>query len=423
MSPRSKEDPMTRGSSLRWTIVAMIAVASLFNYIDRQSLSLLAGPVQRDLAISEAGYANLVNAFLAAYTIGNAVTAWLVVKIGARLGLAFWVGWWSIACAAGGLAQNSFQLGVTRFALGLGETGNWTAAPVLVRQWFAASQRGLAIGIYTAAAMLGATIAPPLITGFGTALGWRATFIIIGVAGLVWVAAWLLLYPAAAEREVVEQDSADDAAGETSWGAVLRSRRVWLIAVAGMFASPVWYFYLFWFPKYLTDERGLALVDLGRTAWVPYLAAGLGALIGGVLSGRLIARGTAPPRARLIVMTAVAVAAPISAVNMLAPPVAISLAVAAVVGFSHFLWTTNITALVVDLFPARNLGRVFGVMGILAGLGGILTTHLIGQLVEITSYRPMFGVMALAYLAALIAALLAVGRRGDAAITSAQPAT
>lgn len=224
-------------------------------------------PVQAELSIDEIGYANLVTAFLAAYTIGNLVTAWIVVKIGARAGLAVFVGWWSIACALGGVAQNTLQLGATRFALGLGETGNWTAAPVLVRQWFPAAERGTAIGIYTAAAMIGATVAPPLIAGIATGWGWRPAFWITGAAGIVWVAVWLLAYSrrvAATVEATREPDPMDaDDWPAASWIEILLTRRVWSLAVAGMFAGPVWYFYLFWFPKYLTDERGMTLARLG----------------------------------------------------------------------------------------------------------------------------------------------------------------
>lgn len=384
----------------------MVAVASFLNYVDRQTLSLLAGPVQRDLGINDLGYANLVTAFLAAYTIGNLVTAWLVVRLGARRGLALFVGWWSLACLLGGVAQNAVQLGITRFALGLGETGNWTAAPVLVRQWFPAQDRGTAIGIYTAAAMIGATLAPPLITTLGLEFGWRSAFWVTGAVGLVWVVAWLKFYG----RRLVpdtslagSDDLADAREDDASWRSVLLDYEVWAIAVAGMFASPVWYFYLFWFPKYLTGERGISLAYLGRTAWVVYLAAGLGALTGGILSSILIRWGFRPVRARLAVMALAALTATVGAANAAAPAIAISLSIAALVGFAHFLWTSNITALAVDLFPSQTLGKVFGVMGVLSGLAGIVTTYLIALLVESLSYKPMFVVMSAAYVLALFA--------------------
>ena len=411
--------PAARPSRARWAIVGMVAVASFLNYVDRQTLALLAQPVQRDLRIDDRGYADLVTAFLAAYTIGNLVTGWLVARLGARRGLALFVGWWSLASAASGLARNGVEMGATRFALGLGETGNWTAAPVLVRQWFPATERGAAIGIYTAAAMLGATVAPPAVTAIGVDLGWRAAFWITGGVGVAWAAIWLIGYRPSAER-LVEASPAGGGGGPAApaapWRALLARPAIWGLALANMAAAPVWYFYLFWFPKYLTDERGVSLADLGGIAWIPYAAAGVGALLGGWASGRLVARGMAAPRARLAVMAGVALLAPVGAFNAAGPAIAVSLALAAVVGFAHFLWTINITALAVDLFPAADLGKVFGATGLLSGLGGIGTTYLIGNLVVTLSYRPMFVVMALAYPIGFAIVLAAVRRQSADAV-------
>jgi MFS transporter, ACS family, hexuronate transporter len=397
---------------MRWSLMAMLAVSSFLNYVDRQTLSLLAVPVQRDLQIDNVGYANLVTAFLVAYTIGTLITGWVVVKIGARRGLAIFVALWSLACTLGGSAQNAFQLGATRFALGLGETGNWIAAPVIVRQWFPAADRASAIGLYTAAAMIGATVAPPLITGINAHLGWRYAFWLTGSVGLFWVVVWLMLYRRNDETKAMENEAivsaTDTAISGLKWREIFLQPRFWAIVGASMCASPVWYFYLFWFPKYLTDERGVSVLELGRIAWVVYLAA-----------GRLVARGIPTAKARILVMSFVAIAAPVSAANLFAPPVAVSLAIGAFVGFSHFLWTTNITALTVDLFASADLGKVFGSMGLLGGLAGIGSNYLIAFLVGSLSYRPMFVGMGCAYLVALM--LVALVLRFPAAAARLSP--
>jgi MFS transporter, ACS family, hexuronate transporter len=397
---------MTR-NRLRWALVALIAVSSFLNYVDRQTLSLLAGPVQRDLAIDDLGYANLVTAFLVAYTIGNLVTAWTIVRVGARKALALFVGVWSLACAAGGLTQNVWQMGATRFVLGLAETGNWTAAPVIVRQWFQPSQRAMAVGIFTASAMLGGTLAPPLIASIEGQMGWRPAFLITGAVGFIWVAAWLAIYRTKDEVEAVAIEREEQAsltgtvAPGLRWRDILTLRRMWLIAFANGLAAPVWYFYLFWFPKYLTDERGVSLAFLGQTAWAVYLAAGVGALVGGAISGALVGRGMSPPKARIAVMAFVVVAAPVSALNLTAPPVMVSIAIGAFVGFAHFLWTTNLTALTIDLFDSADLGKVLGVMGLFAGGAGVVGNYVVALLVGSLSYRPMFVGMGVAYVLAL----------------------
>jgi ACS family hexuronate transporter-like MFS transporter len=398
---------MSRFRTHRWGILALISIASLLNYVDRQTLALLAKPVQRDIGIDDVGYANLVTFFLVAYTIGNLVTGWLVSRIGARRALTWFVGIWSIASGLGGLAQTSLQLGLTRFFLGLGEAGNWTAAPVLVRRWFSIENRAVAVGFYSGMAQVGGALAPPLIAVAEAWVGWRGAFLITGAAGILWIIAWMAYYPAAAEREPpvdVNDSSADvDAQSVPSpWVTLLSDLRLWRASIAWAISSPIWFFYLFWFPKYLTDERGMSLAEIGATSWIVYAAAGIGSVTGGIISRRLIRREWTPQKARIAVMALVVALAPIGAVNWSAPPIEISLAIAAFVGLCHFFWITNITALVIDLFPAQDLGRVFGMTGLFSGLAGIGTTYLIAILVGELSYRPMFAVMALLYPAALI---------------------
>ncbi len=408
---------MLANARFRWVIIGMIAAASLLNYVDRQALALMAGPVQRDMGIGNVGYANLVSAFLVAYTVGGLIAAWIVDRIGPRWGLALFVGWWSIASACTGLAQNMLQMGASRFALGLGEIGNWVAAPKLVREWFPERERALAIGIYSAAAHAGATISPALITLLMVTVGWRMTFIATGLFGLVWVGIWLTAYRKDQPLPVYQPGSATaagaiptepvDSGGWAGWRAVLRTRAVWAIAAANSLTNPVFFFYLFWFPKYLTEERGVSALYMASTAWIVYAAAGLGALLGGVASGALVKRGIAPVRARLWAMAAVAVAAPIGAFNALEPSVGVSLALGALVAFCHTAWVTNQTALPVDLFPARHLGKVMGICGILTGTVTIGSTYLVGYLVASLTYRPMFLVIAIAYPLGLVAALFA----------------
>ncbi|QNA85471.1 MFS transporter [Sphingomonas sp. So64.6b] len=410
----------------RWLIVTMLALAALLNYLDRQTLGLMAGVVQGELRIDDKGYASVVNAFLVAYMLGGLVSAFIVDRIGARWGMVVFVGWWSLASACTGLASNIWQLGASRFALGLGEAGNWVASPKLVREWFPQRERALAIGIYSSAAHFGAAIAPVVMAALFLAFGWRLTFVISGAFGLIWLAAWLLLYRPEQPLPVYDEDAVAgpdivaeraepvDDSGWKGWIAVMRTRGVWFYAVGSSLTNPVWFFYLFWFPKYLTEERGLTIGEMGRTTWIVYAAAGFGAVGGGILSGWFVGRGVRPARARVAVMGLVALVAPVGAINALEPSIAISLALGAIVAFCHTAWVTNQTALPVDLYPSRHLGKVMGIGGIVTGIVTIGSTYAVGQLVVVLTYRPMFLAIAVAYPLGVIAAYLATTGRSMA---------
>ena len=283
-----------RVSTIRWAILAMLFAATVLNYVDRQVLSILAPQVQKDLGIDDLGYARIVQYFLIAYALSYLGAGWVTDKLGAKLTLALFLGWWSLANMATGWVRNAAQLGFARTMLGLGEPGVYTAGPKAVAEHFPPAERGFAIGVYTAGAMIGATIAPPLIVFLAVQYGWRAAFVITGAAGFVWLAIWLFVYrsPEGAEPARTKEP--------IRWGPILRDRRVWGLALTRLIADPVWYFYLFWFPKYLTDERGMTLIQVASLAWIVYLAADVGSVGGGYLSGRLIRSGVAPARSRLI---------------------------------------------------------------------------------------------------------------------------
>ena len=389
---------------LRWAILALLFASTVLNYVDRQTLSILASQVQGDLGMSDMDYARVVQYFLIAYTCAYLGAGWITDKLGTKLSLALFVGWWSLANMVSGLVQTAGQLGAARAALGLGEAGNYTAAPKAVSEHFPPAERGLAVGIYTAGAMVGATIAPPLIAWLAIAHSWRGAFVLTGVAGLVWLVLWWRVYrapvgaPAAEERHPIQ------------WRAILRERPVWGLAAARLIADPVWYFYLFWFPKYLTDGRGMTLIGLASVAWIVYLAADLGSIGGGLLSGQLVKRGIEPARGRLIAMGAAAALAPVGMLIATAPSTGVVLLLAAAVAFAHLVFQVNMAALVVDLYPTRVVATVFGIIAAGSGFGGILSTQLVGQLVAMRSWEPLFLLMGILHPLACLIAWLSTGR-------------
>jgi MFS transporter, ACS family, aldohexuronate transporter len=299
---------------------------------------------------------------------------------------------------ATGWVRNASELGFARMMLGIGEPGVYTAGPKAVAEHFPATERGFAIGVYTAGAMIGATIAPPLIAWLAIRYGWRAAFVFTGAAGFVWLAIWLFVYRSPDGTQPARTKE------PIHWGPILRDRGVWGLAITRLIADPVWYFYLFWFPKYLTDERHMGLIQVASLAWIVYLAADIGSVGGGWLSGWLIRSGVAPARSRLITMAGAAVLAPVGMVIATHPGIGPTLAIGALVAFAHLVFQVNMGAIVVDLFPMRHIATVFGLIAAGSAFGGFLSTHLVGQLASTGAYSSIFLLMGLLHpLACLIA--------------------
>jgi ACS family hexuronate transporter-like MFS transporter len=431
---------MTKIPHLRWWIAGMLFLASVLNYLDRQTLSILAPTIQKDLQLTDKDYAFVVNLFLIAYTTATLLSGRVVDKLGVRVSLALFVGWWSIANLLTGFARSITSLGIFRFLLGFGEAGNWTAAPKAVSDWFPAKERGIAIGVYTLGATIGATIAPLLIVGIASRYGWQMAFVATGVAGLLWLIPWLWLYrrpgehPRLSDAErahigvtAVSLKTGDIASAHGStvhpvhahvesptspatsatptapegWLTVLRRREVWLLMFTRMCTDPVWYFYQFWFAKYLFDERSVSQMGLSIT-FVIFLAADFGALGGGWFSGLLIKRQYSPPAGRLRVMMAAACLMPLSALVPQVAPLSIVLAIGMIIVFAHMTWLINLSSLIVDLIPQRSLATTFGVIAAGSSLGGMVMNWAVARLVTNYSYGPAFVVMACVHPLALL---------------------
>lgn len=397
--------------NLRWWIVGLLFMAAVLNYVDRQTLSALAPTIQRDLAMTEQDYANVVNIFLVAYTIAYLLSGRIADRIGTRAGMVVFVAWWSIANAFTAAAHNIASLSAYRFALGLGEAGVWPAASKAVSEWFPKKERAFAIGLYTMGATIGATVAPylviPLATydyaatfpglagWLGPGTGWRLAFILTGVAGLVWLIPWLMVYQqpqksnliTAAERQLILDDAAADDPADTakenawSWRQVLHFKGTWLLLVGRLITDPVWYFYQFWFPKYLSSDRHLSQEQL-KITWVIYAAAGVGSLLGGWLSGLLVKKGLAPAKSRLWVMLGCACVMPLSPLisQVTGFNLALTITVAAVI--AALAWLINISSLVLDVVPRHSLGTVFSIVAAGSTIGGIMMNTIVAAMVS-----------------------------------------
>lgn len=431
-SDLSTVQPPRRRHTLRWAILGLLFCASVINYIDRQSLSILARTIQDDLRISDEGYSTIVQFFLLAYMLSFLVAGWVTDRIGIRRSMTLFIAWWSVANLLTGLVGSMRQLAATRFLLGAGESGLYVVAPKVVSQIFPASQRGLAVGIYSAGATIGATIAPPLIAWLtlNHSYGWRAAFVVGGTIGLIWIIPWLLTYRAETPAVVAPTIPAapavqsgplplDYAAPRTTWIQNFLSKEVILLLLIRAITDPVWQFILFWFPKYMADARGMSLAEIGRIGWVPYLAADIGGVLGGLASGLLIKRGFIPVDARKWVMAVCAVMIPAGA-GLVAWSQSSSFIVVmmAVIAFAEFTWMVTMTALAVDVLPTDRIGRMFGVIAAGSGLGGMLFMEVIPRLVESYSYTPVFVLMGCLHPIAfvLVWAVAASNRRANGTV-------
>jgi ACS family hexuronate transporter-like MFS transporter len=395
---------------LRWHIIGLIFFASVLNYVDRQTLSILAPTIQTDLGLSDQDYASIVNLFLVAYTIAYLISGRMVDKLGVRVSFALFVLWWSVANMLTAFARSFGSLGACRFLLGLGEAGNWTAAPKAVSEWFSPRERGLAIGIYTLGATLGATLAPVMIVALASWHSWQAAFVVTGALGLLWLVPWWFLYRRPEEHPRITPEElasitesraveaqvavADGTAGVSlGWRDLLRRRDIWLLLFARLLTDPVWYFYQFWFAKYLFSARGLDQKSL-TVSWVIFLAADIGALAGGWLSGHLISRKFKPATSRVVVMAVCAACMPMTALLPHVPMLWFALGLGMVASLAHMSWLINLSSLIVDLIPTKGLATAFGIIAAGSVVGGIAMNWGVGWLVTNYSYTHAFTIAA-----------------------------
>ncbi len=388
--------------NVRWRIAALLFGATLINYTDRQTLAVLAPEITSALDLSNIEYARVQQAFLICYAAMFMVFGKLIDWWGTRAGLAAAMVWWSLAQSAHALVRGALTLGALRALLGVGQAGNFLAAEKAISEWFPPHERGFANGLVNAAASAGAIAAPPLVVLIHNQAGWRAAFVVTGLAGFVWLAYWLRWYwvparhPRATpgERALIAGADLRPTRRSVQWAALFRWPQTWALLLARVVADPVWWFYLIWLPKYLSDERGFSMVAIGLTSWMPFLTAKLGALSGGWLSGRLIRDGMEPLRARKWVMLRAAAVMPISFAVPASDSAAVALAVICAVTFAHMAWKSNLMTLTNDLYPTAVVGSAAGIVGLGSSLGGFIFTGITGFVVQHYSYEAIFLVMA-----------------------------
>ena len=420
--------PPPRIGHYRWLICALLFFATTINYIDRQVFSILAPELQKSIQWTEIEYGHIVMAFQAAYAFGLLVVGRLMDWLGTRTGFSLAIIFWSLAAMAHALARSVFGFGVARFALGLGEAGNFPAAIKTVAEWFPKEERALATGIFNSGSNVGAILAPLAVPWIAVTWGWQAAFVVTGAVGFLWLVAWLAIYrrpeehPRLSAAELAHiQGGPPESSGKISWRKLIPHRQTWAFAAGKFLTDPVWWFFLFWLPKYFTETYGLKLTGLALPLVIIYLVADVGSIGGGWISSRLIKRGWTVNRGRKAAMALCAllvvpmVFAPHTK-NLWVTVALISLAAAA-----HQGWSANLFTLVSDTFPRRAVGSVVGMGGMAGAIGGMLAAQGVGHVLEWTrnDYGPLLTITAFAYLTALLVIHLLAPRLQPAAIDAA----
>ncbi len=411
-------------SYVRWLIVALIAVATVINYIDRNALAVMWPQISKDVGATKEDYALLVTVFMLFYAAGQFVFGRLFDIIGTRMGFALSIAVWSISIALHSVTHSILSFSIVRAMLGISEAGAWPGAVKANAEWFPARERALAQGVFNAGASIGAIISAPLIAVLFLWLGWRGTFILIGAIGFVWLLPWLIIYRAgpdkhpwvsAAERALIldapaEQPAVPKVEYVPNVRQLLGHRQTWGILTTRFFIDPIWWLFVSWLPIYLADTFGFDIKQIGIFAWVPYVGAMIGSLGGGWLSGRLIGAGWSVDRARKWVITlGGAIMAPALLGAVLATDPVWAVVTIAFVRFGFQIAIGNIQTLPGDIFNGKSVGSLAGLGGMAAVAGTLITTWLVPVMTR-DSYAPIFILVAALVPASLLALWLVTGR-------------
>ncbi len=405
---------------LRWWIGGFLFLSTVINYIDRQTLSVLAPILKRDYHWSNEDFALIVISFRAAYAIGQTVSGRFIDRVGTRTGLSISVLWYSIVAMATSLASGLRSFCFFRFLLGAGESANWPGATKAVAEWFPKKERSWAVALFDSGSSIGGAIAPFLVLWlYKTFGGWQYAFIITGTLGFAWLIGWRFLYQMpekhprihAHELQMIQADKADvqeekDPKKE-SWSRLLRYPQTWAVIIGRSFTDPVWFFIADWFAIYLVS-KGIQLEQGIMVFWIPFMAADLGNFFGGGLSSWLIKRGWSVGKARKAIIifggTGMALLATTAFTSN-------PFALAALFGFSTFAYASFSTIILVlpsDLFPSRSVATVSGLSGTGAGIGTILSTFLIGYVADHYSFAPILIAASLIPFIAMIMMLILI---------------
>src|SRR5439155_824533 len=422
-SPVASEPVGREVPRVRWTVVALLFAATTVNYIDRQVLGILAPTLTRELSWRETDYAAIVSWFSVAYGVGLLGMGRFLDRIGVQRGLACSVGLWSLAAMGHALVRTVTGFSVARALLSIGESGNFPAGVKAVAEWFPKQERALATGVFNAGSNVGVVLAALLVPWIALALGWRWAFVATGALDLAWLAVWLTIYRQPSEHPRLS-DAEPAPAGRVPWRSLLARRQTWAFIVGKAMTDPVWLFYLFWLPKFLDATFGVRLAGLAAPLVVIYVAADIGSVTGGWVSGAFIKRGLSVNRGR---KTALLIAALCIVPTTLAPSARsmwVAVGIVAVAASAHQWWSANLFTTVSDMFPRHAVASVVGLGGFAGMVSAFAFQRFTGALLEATggSYSAVFAVLGVAYVGALALLHLLAPRLEPIAVRGADAA-
>lgn len=392
-------------NGLRWWIVGLVALATVINYVDRQALGILWPEIAKDLGLGDSSktiYGNIAFFFTIAYAISKGVSGRIYDVIGTRLGFVGSIVIWSLAAMLHALATSAASFTIFRVLLGLGEAGNWPGATKSNAEWFPSKDRALAQGIFNSGASMGAIISAPLIAVMFGWIGWKGTFILIGLIGFIWIIPWMFLNRGIPkmnvlltedERDYILSDpavSGDDAPG-LGWGAILKYKESWGVVLSRFFLDPIWWFFVLWLPIYLNEKFGFNVKEIGAFAWIPYVGAAIGSIFGGWIAKKLISGGWTINKTRKSVIT-------VSGLFMLFGMIAsgqasdptMAMLFIAVILFGFQMAIGNVQTLPSDYFSDKSVGTLAGLGGTAAACGTLLFSTVLIPMISKDSYDLVF---------------------------------
>ncbi|MEI6751782.1 MAG: MFS transporter [Paludibacter sp.] len=383
-------------STIPWLVVGLLFIVTALSFMDRQVLSMSILRIKQDIPISNTDYSWITNGFIAGYALMFTLGGVFIDKFGSKLGLALSLGIWTVASGLHSIATSVPQLIFFRFILGIGEGACFPGVIKAVIEWIPLKKRSLATGIGIGGSAIGAVIAPLLCLSMLDSVGWRKLFLVSPVISFVWIGCWLFLNNTKNSKyklKVVEPETESynsDKIKKYSFLDVLKSKNAWIFITMRAMLDPIFYFLMFWIPKFMHESRGISLELIGKLFWIPFLALGLSNILGGYVSDKIFKKTNNLNIARKLPMI---VAAVITMSVLFVPNIESAYGVIALITlflFAHGLWITNYSTAIGDVFGNKATSTVVGLTGTFGALAGFLATGVIGYVVTNYSYNPLW---------------------------------
>lgn len=399
----------------RYLVVGLLFFVAMVNNLDRQTLSVLAPTLRKEMGFGAVEYSYITSAFLAAYALGYVFCGRVLDRIGVKLGLALALAFWSLAGAGHAMALGWLSLAAFRFLLGLGESFNSPAGVKALAEWIPPGERGLSMAVFSNGNVIGAIIAPPLVSFLAIHFGWQLAFVVTGATGFLLLALWWRFYDTPERHRTLSEEerrtilAARTAATQAASSAPAVRQSMWALlaqpACVGFFAirfltDPIVYFFSFWLPDYLTHARGFTLAMIGFIGWLPFLASDIGGPGGGALSDWLVRRGWQSPKARRALMLFAACLTPLAAIAVRTEAAWLAIALIAVLLAAQSCWMANQLTLISESVPREQVATLLALSALGGSLGGIVANLLTGHTVATYGYVPVFTAIGFLHLTA-----------------------